>query len=94
MLSRFETKGGIMSPRTEHAKAPGVIRLIELVGVSDKSWSDAAQQTVARASKTLRHITGVDVLHSTAVVREGKIVEYHVTVKAAFIVEPAEIETV
>jgi flavin-binding protein dodecin len=40
----------------------------------------------------LRHITGVDVLHSTAVVREGKIVEYHVTVKAAFIVEPAEIE--
>ncbi len=94
MLSRFETKGGIMSPRTEHAKAPGVIRLIELVGVSDKSWSDAAQQTVARASKTLRHITGVDVLHSTGVVREGKIVEYHVTVKAAFIVEPAEIEAV
>ncbi len=92
MLSRFGTKGGIMSPRTEHAKAPGVIRLIELVGVSDESWSDAAQQAVARASKTLRHITGVDVLHSTAVVREGEIVEYHVTVKAAFIVEPAEIE--
>lgn len=92
MQSRFETKGDIMSPRAEHVKAPGVIRLIELVGVSDKSWSDAAQQAVARASKTLRHITGVDVLHSTAVVREGKIIEFHVTVKAAFIVEPAEIE--
>ena len=77
---------------TEHAKAPAVVRVIELVGVSDKSWSDAAQQAVARASQTLRHITGLDVVHSTAVVREGQIVEYHVNVKLAFIVEPGLIE--
>lgn len=81
-----------MSPRTEHAKAPGVIRILELVGVSEKSWSDAAQQAVVRASKTLRHITGLDVLHSRAVVKNGKIVEYRVDLKIAFIVEPAEIE--
>jgi hypothetical protein len=68
-----------------------VIRLIELVGVSEKSWSDAAQQAVARASRTLRHITHVEVLRSTADVSNGKIVEYRVTVKVAFIVEPAEI---
>ena len=72
---------------TEHAKAPAVVRVIELVGVSDKSWSDAAQQAVARASETLRRITGLDVLHSTAVVRDGKIAEYHVNVKVAFVVE-------
>lgn len=88
----FRDEGGYHESQNRARKSAGVIRLIELVGVSDKSWSDAAQQAVARASKTLRHITGVDVLHSTAVVREGKIVEYHVTVKAAFIVEPAEIE--
>ncbi|KRT70697.1 MAG: hypothetical protein XU15_C0003G0071 [candidate division NC10 bacterium CSP1-5] len=82
-----------MSPKAEHAKAPGVIRVIELVGVSDKSWSDAAQQAIARAAKTLRHITGVDVLHSRAVVRDGRIIEYHVNLKVAFIVEPAQIET-
>jgi flavin-binding protein dodecin len=81
-----------MSPKAEHAKAPGVIRIIELVGVSDKSWSDAAQQAIARAAKTLRHITGADVVHSRAVVRDGKIVEYRVDLKLAFIVEPAEIE--
>ena len=75
----------------EHAKTPAVVRVIELVGASDKSWSDAAQQAVARASSTLRHITGLDVLHSSAVVRDGKIVEYHVTVKLAFAVEPADI---
>src|SRR5574342_946163 len=68
----------------EHAKAPAVVRVIELVGVSNKSWSDAAQQAVDRASETIRHITGVDVFHSTAVVRDRKIVEYHVNVKLAF----------
>jgi hypothetical protein len=61
--------------------------VIELVDVSDNSWSDAAQQAVARASETLRHITGLDVLHSTAVVRDGKIAEYHVNAKVAFVVE-------
>ena len=72
---------------TEHAQGPAVVRVIELVGVSDRSWSDAAQQAVSRASETVRHITGLDVLHSTAVVRNGRIAEYHVNVKVAFVVE-------
>jgi flavin-binding protein dodecin len=71
----------------EHAAPPATVRVIELVGISDKSWSDAAQQAVERASETLRHVTGVDVIHSTGVVRDGKIVEYHVDVKIAFEVD-------
>ena len=43
------------------------------------------------ASATLRHITGLDVLQSSAVVKDGKITEYHVNVKIAFVVEPADI---
>jgi flavin-binding protein dodecin len=81
-----------MTAQAEHAKAPGVVRVVELVGVSDKGWSDAARQAVARANETLRHITGIDVIHSTAVVRDGKIAEYHADLKVAFIIEPAEIE--
>jgi len=81
-----------MNLHAEHAKSPAVIRVVELVGVSDKSWSDAAQKVVMRASETMRHITGLDVLHSSAVVRDGKIIEYHVDVKVAFVVEPAKIE--
>jgi flavin-binding protein dodecin len=76
-----------MAGKTEHAQPPAVVRVIELVGVSSKSWSDAAQQAVARASETIRHITGLDVLKSSAVVKDGKIVEYHVNVKVAFVVE-------
>lgn len=81
-----------MAKATEHGKPPAVVRVIELVGVSSKSWSDAAQQAVARASQTVRHVTGVDVLKSSAVVKGGKITEYHVNVKLAFIVEGANIE--
>ncbi len=81
-----------MAVHAEHAKSPAAVRVIEMVGVSDKSWTDAAQQVVARASESTRHITGLDVLHSSAVVRDGKIIEYHVNVKLAFVVEPAAIE--
>ena len=80
----------MMATETEHSKAPSVVRVIELVGVSSKSWHDAAQQAVTRASETIRHITGLDVVHSTAVVRDGTIVEYHVNVKMAFVVEPGK----
>ncbi|MGD9765724.1 MAG: dodecin family protein [Candidatus Binatia bacterium] len=73
--------------QADHAQAPATIKVIELVGVSSKSWSDAAQQAVSQAARTLRHITGVDVLHSTGVVRAGKIAEYHVNVKVAFVTE-------
>jgi dodecin len=76
----------------EHGKAPAVVRVIEMVGVSSEGWSDAARQAVARASQTLRHITGLDVVKSSAVIKDGKIVEYHVNVKLAFVVEGAEIE--
>jgi dodecin len=81
-----------MAKSKEHAKPPAVVRVIELVGVSSESWSDAARQAVARASQTLRHITGLDVVQSSAVIKDGKITEYRVNVKLAFIVEGAEIE--
>ena len=59
-------------PKTiEHAKSPAAIQVVEMVGVSKESWSDAARQAVERASETHHHITGLDVLHSTAVVRDG-----------------------
>jgi flavin-binding protein dodecin len=64
-----------------------VIKVIELVGVSPVSWSDAAKNAVAEASKTIHGITGLDVLHSTAVVEGGDIKEYHVNVKVSFVVD-------
>jgi flavin-binding protein dodecin len=83
-----------MAGAKEHGKPPAVVRVIELVGVSSEGWSDAARQAVARASQTLRHITGLDVVNSSAVIKDGKITEYHVNVKIAFVIEGSDIDKV
>ena len=62
----------------------GVIIIREMVGTSPKSWSDAARQAVATASKTVRNIRSVEVVKSTAEVRDGGIVEYRVELKISF----------
>jgi flavin-binding protein dodecin len=64
-----------------------VVKVIELVGTSNKSWEDAAQQAVKEASVSLRHITGVDLVHQTAHCAEGRITEYRCTVHVAFKIE-------
>jgi len=63
------------------------IKVLELVGVSEKSWHDAVDQALAEASKSVRNIRGVDVLSTTAKIRDNKITEYHANVKFAFQVE-------
>ena len=69
---------------------PGVAKVIQLVGSSDKSFSDAVRVAVGDASKTLRGITGVDVVSSQASVEDGNITEYRVTVNIAFAIERGE----
>ena len=64
-----------------------VVKIIELVGTSDKSWQDAVENAVRRASRTVRNIRGVDVLGWTGRVEGGKIVEYRADVKVSFVVE-------
>ncbi len=62
----------------------GVIIIREMVGTSPKSWSDAARQAVATASRTVRNIKTVEVVKSTAAVEDGEIVEYRVEIKIGF----------
>ena len=62
----------------------GVIIVREMVGTSSHSWSDAARQAVALASKTVRNIKSIEVVQSTAVVDNGQIVEYRVQLKLDF----------
>ena len=64
-----------------------VIKVIELIGVSKKSFDDAFQEGVKRATKTLRNVTGIDVIGQTATIEKGKVVEYRVNMKVAFVVE-------
>ena len=62
----------------------GVIIIREMVGSSPRSWSDAARQVVATASKTVRNIRTIEVVKSTARIEGGEIVEYLVELKIGF----------
>jgi flavin-binding protein dodecin len=55
-----------------------------MVGTSPRSWSDAARQAVATASRTVRNIRTVEVVKSSAAVEDGQIVEYRVELKIGF----------
>jgi dodecin len=66
----------------------GVVKIVELVGSSPDSFSDAVRNAVKVASETIRNIKGVDVLNSTAEVDgNGNIRTYKVHCKIAFMVE-------
>lgn len=64
-----------------------VVKIIELIGSSPKGWTEAAQNAVTEAAKTVKNIKGVHVKRCTAKVKDNKIVEYNADVKIAFIVE-------
>jgi flavin-binding protein dodecin len=68
---------------------PGaVVKVIEVVGSSPTSFSDAVRNAAKTASQSIRHIKGVEALHSTAEVDEnGELSVYKVQCKIAFLVE-------
>ena len=64
-----------------------VIKTIDLVGVSTESWRDAAIQALSEASKTIRGISGMEVLDTSCNVSDGKISEYLTHVRIRFRIE-------
>ena len=66
-----------------------IAKIIEVVGSSEKGWSEAAQSALDEASKTITGITGLEVIDKTAQVdpASGKITEFKVGIKVAFGVE-------
>ena len=66
-----------------------VLKVIELLAQSEKSWEDAAKAAVNEASQTLRNIRSIYIKEFEAVVEGGKITQYRVNGKASFDLDPA-----
>lgn len=65
-----------------------VAKIIEVIGISDNGWEDAAQTAVTEAKKSVHGIHGIKVQDMTADVdNTGKIARYKTTVKLSFGVE-------
>jgi flavin-binding protein dodecin len=61
-----------------------VAKVIEIIGNSEKSWEDAANNAIKTASETLRNISGVEIVGQNATIKNGEIDEYRSVVKIAF----------
>lgn len=58
-----------------------------ITSASTKSWQDAVDRGFERARKTLRGITGLQVVEEKARVEDGEIIEYLVTMRVIFVLE-------
>jgi len=61
-----------------------LMKVIEILANSTKSWEDAAQNAVKTASKSVKHIRSVYLQDQSALVDGDEIVEYRVNVKITF----------
>ncbi len=61
-----------------------VIKVVELLANSKKSWEDATAQAIKKASKSLQNIRSANVQNQSVTVKNGKVEEYRVALKVTF----------
>lgn len=64
-----------------------VAKVVTIIGSSPESFAKAADAAVQEAAKTLRGITGADVISMSAEVDGDRITTYRTTVNIAFAIE-------
>ncbi|MFK7994660.1 MAG: dodecin family protein [Granulosicoccus sp.] len=64
-----------------------VAKVTEIIASSTKGFDDAVAQGVKRANKTLKGVKSVWIKDQKALVENGKISEYRVTMKVSFILK-------
>jgi flavin-binding protein dodecin len=61
-----------------------MLKVIEVLAESNKSWEDAAANAISRASKTLKNIKSIYIKEFEAKVEKNKIVRYRINAKITF----------
>jgi flavin-binding protein dodecin len=64
--------------------AGSVYKIIEIVGVSTKSWEEAAKTALETASKSLEDLRIAEVVKQDVTVENGKVVNYRVRLNISF----------
>ena len=64
-----------------------MLKVIEVLAESKKSWEDAAQEAVGTAAKTVRGIRSINVKNLQATVDKDRIISYRINAKITFTLE-------
>lgn len=67
-----------------------VAKIIEITCRSDKSFEDAIEQGVARATKTVQNVEGAWIKEQKVVIENGRIIGYQVDMKVTFVLKDTE----
>lgn len=72
---------------TQKEHIMSIAKVTEVISSSSKSFDDAVENGIARASKSLKGITSAWVADQKVTVKDGKIDEYRVVLKITFVLE-------
>jgi flavin-binding protein dodecin len=80
------THNALPRQRVKEAVMP-VAKVVTIIGHSTESFAKAADAAVQEAAKSIRDISGADVVSMSANVENGRITNFKTTVNIAFAVE-------
>jgi len=61
-----------------------ILKVIEVLANSEKSWEDATKKAVEQASKSVKNIRSVYIQDQSASVKDGEVSDFRVNVKITF----------
>lgn len=64
-----------------------VIKVIEIMSNSPKSWEDATKSAITKASESIKNIKSAYVQSQSVVVTKNKVKEFRVNLKVSFLVK-------
>ena len=64
-----------------------MLKVIEVLAESNKSWEDAAQEAVTTASKTVHNVKSIWIENFEANVEDGKLKNYRINAKISFVLD-------
>jgi flavin-binding protein dodecin len=65
-------------------QADAIYRIVEVVGVSEKSWEDAGRHAVETAAGTIRDLRVAEVTKMDMKVEDGKVAAFRTRVSLSF----------
>ena len=65
-------------------QSAGVYRIVDVVGVSEKSWEDAGRRAIETAANSLRDLRVAEVMQMDMKVEDGKVTAFRTRVALSF----------
>lgn len=86
-MAKSPSSNNPSTSRTSGSASVSVAKIIEIKSSSKKSFEDAVESGIKRASKTVSDIKGAWVAEQEVLVENGKVTEYRVLMRVTFVLK-------